>query len=282
MTEPPPTFLPRVFCIPDPTATVAAVLQRRPGKWWRVGRWDWATGAYEAGAWFSGSLYPQRCDLSPGGRWFCYFAFKSESDWPAGECYTAVSRLPWLRALAAWREIGTYSRGFTFDPDPAAWEVGPPTVGAIGPCWAVCGLRFTDPAQFAVERRRGWRESASTPPRDLGDVWDQHRDVTMEKSNPVGGKRILSVSGRFEAFRECPNSCPPQDSPYTLARPGRAAEPIPGVQWADWTAAGHLAVATWGGYLQLRDASGSRVLSEVWLPEGEPAPHRAPDWAGEW
>ena len=109
--------VPRVFCIPDPGFRVAAVLERRPRQWWRVGRWDLLSGEYMAGAWFRGSLYPQRCDLSPDGRWLLYFARKDGADWPAGETYTAVSRLPWLKALAAWEELGTYSRGAHFTAD---------------------------------------------------------------------------------------------------------------------------------------------------------------------
>ena len=96
MSNHPQALLPRIFCIPDPSSRVAAVLQKCPRKWWRVGRWDLMSGKCEEGAWFRGTLYPQRCDLSPGGRWLSYFALKSESAWPAGETYNAVARLPWL------------------------------------------------------------------------------------------------------------------------------------------------------------------------------------------
>jgi hypothetical protein len=49
-----------------------------------------------------GTVYPQRCDLSPDGRYLCYFAFKGDSTWDLGATYIAISRLPWLTALAAW------------------------------------------------------------------------------------------------------------------------------------------------------------------------------------
>jgi hypothetical protein len=37
--------------------------------WTHVERWDVAAGSYEPGVWLHGRLYPQRCDLSPDGRY---------------------------------------------------------------------------------------------------------------------------------------------------------------------------------------------------------------------
>jgi hypothetical protein len=67
-----------------------------------VSRWDLETPAYEPGAWLRGTIYPQRCDLSPDGRWFAYFALKASAEWELGPTYIVISRLPWLTALAAW------------------------------------------------------------------------------------------------------------------------------------------------------------------------------------
>ena len=117
-----------------------------------------------------GHALPPRCDLSPGGRWPCYFALKYGSEWPAGPTYNAVSRLPWLHPLAAWREYGTWSRGFHFVADPGVWEVGEPAVGNATALRSSGGTAKTAPAQFAAECRRGWRESAYTLGRDSGDL----------------------------------------------------------------------------------------------------------------
>lgn len=272
--------LPRICCVTDPTARVAAVLERRPRKWWRVGRWDLVTGRYDGGAWFRGTLYPQCCDLSPGGRWLSYFARKNDSAWPAGSTYNAVSRLPWLKALAAWRESGTWSRGLHFVADTGVWEVGVPAVGDAAACRAVCGMRFTAPAQFATERRRGWREAEANQEREPNDVWDERREVVMEKSMPANNRHILTVRGKFEAFRTSPDRRLPRPSPYTLLRSGRA-ETLAGVQWADWTCEGHLATAT-DQMLRILDTQRGRVVSETPLADEEPRPEPAPAWADEW
>jgi hypothetical protein len=274
-------IVPRVFCVPDPECRVAAVLEKRPRQWWRIGRWDLSSGEYTRGSWFNGSLYPQRCDLSAGGRWFLYFALKPNSDWPAGETYTAISRLPWLKALAAWRESGTWSRGAHFVPDRDAWEGGDPTVGDATPCRTVSGIRWTQPAQFAVERRRGWVESATTPPRGPNDMWDERRAVVMEKARPGKGRPMtLTVRGMFEAFRELPNHWPPSASPYCLHGKKGALE-LPGVQWADWTWRGYLATAT-AAVLRIQDLEQDRMIREVRLPDDEPQRCPPPEWASEW
>lgn len=271
----------RVFCVTDPTGRVAVVIERRPQKWWRLGSWDLVRGDYREGAWFRGTLYPQRCDLSPDGRWFCYFAFKNDSAWPAGPTYNAISRPPWLKTLAAWQESGTWSRGFHFVTDPGVWEIGDPTVGEAH-VRGVFGLRQTTPAQFATERRRGWRESASTPPRDPEDVWDERRDVVMEKPAPCGGRSaVLTVTGKFEAFRDCSDLWPPNPAAYQLLR-RRTCSVVEGAHWADWTPESNLAVATHSGALQIRDGLGERVIREFVLGDDRPQPTPAPAWAGEW
>jgi len=260
---------------------MAVVIERWPRKWWRLGLWDLTGGGYDGGAWFRGTLFPQRCDLSPGGRWFCYFAFKNDSNWPAGSTYNALSRPPWLNALAAWQEHGTWSRGFHFVTEPGVWEVGAPTVGEAH-VRGVVGLRQTAPAQFATERRRGWRESASTPPRDLEDVWDERRDVVMEKPAPGGdGSTALTVTGKFEAFRGLPDTWPPNPAAYQLHR-RKTRSVVEGAQWADWTPDGKLAVVTQGGALQIRNGMGNQILHEFVLRDVQPQPTPAPDWAGEW
>ncbi len=93
---------PRIFGIIALHAPVVAVVRRGPTDLMHLSRWDLETPAYEPGAWLRGTIYPQRCDLSPDGRWFAYFALKASAEWELGPTYIVISRLPWLAALAAW------------------------------------------------------------------------------------------------------------------------------------------------------------------------------------
>ena len=105
---------PRLFGIPAAEAPVVAVLRRGPSDWFQLGKWSIDKMTYEPGAWLHGRVYPQRCDLSPDGRYFVYLAFKPDSTWAVGSTYNAVSKLPWLHALAAWATVGTWSSGDVF------------------------------------------------------------------------------------------------------------------------------------------------------------------------
>jgi hypothetical protein len=261
------------------------VLRRGPTRWSHVGRWDVDRQVYTPGAWFRGNLYPQRCDLSPDGRWLCYFTLKATARWPVGPTYVAISRLPWLTALAAWGTCGTWTRGAHFVDDKRVWQVGEPAAGDAAPCRKKLGLALTRPHTFAVERRRGWTETADTPPRAPTDMWDERRadDVKMEKAQPRSkGAVRLTVHGRFAAFR----SSLPGDrasTHYELASP-RQSVALDDVQWADWTADGRMLAATRDGRLQIRDVTGRGVAVrwETNLAPLEPDPTPPPADASRW
>ena len=266
---------PRLFGIVARDAPVVAVLRRGPSEWSHVGRWDLAAGRYEAGAWLHGTLYPQRCDLSPDGRWLVYFALKAGATWSAGGTYVAVSRLPWLTALAAWGTHGTWTRGLHVVDDTESWPLDEPDEGDAGPLRLRYGLAYTRPASYAVERRSGWRETADTPPQGSHDVWDERRAelVTMQKAAPRDG-RLLTVRGGHAAFRSGPAGWWQQAS-YALD-----GEPLADVQWADWAADGRLLVATVDGRLQVRDGDTVHEVADLaaLTPDPQPPPANASRW----
>jgi hypothetical protein len=92
---------PRIVGIPASRAPVVAVIRRGPSAWDASRPLGRRNAAYEPGEWLRGTTYPQRCDVSPDGRWFAYFAMKQAGEWELGATYVAISRLPWLTALAA-------------------------------------------------------------------------------------------------------------------------------------------------------------------------------------
>lgn len=276
---------PRIFCIPASGAPIVGVLRRGPSAWSHLGKWDVARSVYEPGAWIRGNLYPQRCDLSPDGRWFCYFTLKVSATWKAGTTYLAISRLPWLTALAAWGTCGTWTRGVHFVEDRSVWQLGAPDAGDVAPCRKKFGIAGTRPATFAVERRRGWRETGDSPPRRPDDTWDERRAdaVKMEKPRPKSdGRTRLMVSGHFAALR---GSLPggSKEIRYEILENTRVRR-LEDVQWADWDADGRLLVATTDGRLQVRGFSknGLSVRSEVDLGALTPSPSPPPDQAYRW
>jgi len=252
------------------------VIRRGPSSWCGVGRWDVAHGRYEEGAWLGGKLYPQRCDLSPDGRWFCYFALHGSARWELGATYVAISRLPWLHALAAWGTNGTWTRGAHFVADPAVREVGAPDHGSVPYDDLGAGLAVTRPASYAVERRRGWVEAEGTAPRAPDDLWDERRADSLRMTKPQPGSEgavRLEVSGGYAAFR----SGSSRDVRYRIVDAGRGVE-LRDVQWADWARDGTLLVATVGGRLEVRTAGSWPVAARAVadLAHDMPTPREAP------
>jgi hypothetical protein len=276
---------PRLFGISATAADRVAVLRRGPSNWTHVGLWDVASPRFHSGAWLSGTLYPQRCDVSPDGRYLCYFALNGGTRWKAGDTYIAVSRLPWLTALVAWGTQGTYSRGAYFVDDPSRHELGKPDEGAVGRLRNEYGLVFpSGPVTFAVERRRGWTETPDSVPRT--DTWDERRADTVRVGRPRPGRRgntWLVAGGGYAAFRAGglkryrPPAYELRDGPD-----GPVLTQLDDVQWADWARDGRLLVATTDGRLQIRDGSTGAVRWEHDLAGLRPAPEPPPPEARHW
>jgi hypothetical protein len=104
----------RLFVIPARDAPVAIILRRGPSKWWHVIRWHMDTDTFEPGAWFHGRIYEERCDLSPDGQLMVYMCHGGAYRPDYSHAWTAVSRAPWLYALALWPWGTTYGGGGRF------------------------------------------------------------------------------------------------------------------------------------------------------------------------
>jgi len=270
---------PRIYCIPATEAPVVAVFSRGPTDWSHVGRWDLTKRCYEPGAWLRGRVFPRRCDLSPDGRWLCYFAHKRGASWEHGEAYVALSKLPWLTALHAFGTCGTWTRGYHFTSDPDHDDAED-----VKDLPLPYGLRSIPVVQFANERRRGWEETPDSPPRAPDDVWDQRRNARMQKLQPEG-ELLLRVESQGWAGGEfgVEQAVDGLRVLYSLESDA-SLEVLDDAQWADWDRDGKLLIATRGGKLQICNAgAGSlEILSEEDLSVLEPAPAPAPAWAQHW
>jgi hypothetical protein len=269
---------PRIYGLPAAGAPVVAVFRRGPSDWAHVGRWDLEAGVYEPGAWLRGRLFPRRSDLSPDGRLLCYFAHKAPARWPHGDAYVAVSRLPWLTALHAFGTCGTWTRGYHFVGRERCGDEAAESL-QDGSC-----LLPTPAVQFASERRRGWEEAPDSPPRVEGDPWDSRRNARLRRPRPGGGAVLhvgsLGVAGG-ELGRD--QAVDGMRVEYRLERDG-VVVPLAEVQWADWSGAGDLLVATRSGRLQRRSLSGSgwETRFDHDLAGLEPDPRPSPSWAKGW
>lgn len=105
----------KLFVIPARNAPIAAIIRRGPSAWYHLIRWDTRRDQFEHGAWFKGRIYEDKCDLSPDGALFLYFVHQgSRGETKFTHAWTAVSRFPWLTAIAVWPQGTTYGGGGRF------------------------------------------------------------------------------------------------------------------------------------------------------------------------
>ena len=274
---------PRLYVLPARAAPVAIVLRRGPSEWFHVLRWHLDEPRVEPGAWLHGTLYPRRCDVSPDGGLLAYSALTSRP--PPWDAYHAVSRAPWLTALAAWHVGSTWTPGMAFADDGALLgphtEDGTPSrgsyPGAMRPLPPLSGIGRTpfDERDVANELRRGWTPCDPGSPHIPADAVL----VLRHERTPATGDALLLVH-RGHSFG-APNVEGVQTL-YLLESGGDVA-PLAGVVWADWDARGRLLVADTSGAIAIREKA--RGWANVWVQDLSgltPDPRPAPAWASHW
>ena len=98
-------------------APITVILRRGPTRLVEVIKWDTKSDSFEYGQWMHGRIYAERCGLSPDGKLFVYFVVKHgkvDKDQGYKQSYTAVSKPPYLTALAMWPHGDTWGGGGRF------------------------------------------------------------------------------------------------------------------------------------------------------------------------
>lgn len=125
---------PRLFVLVAARAPVAVVVRRGPSSWAQLTLWDTEADKFTYGAWFRGRIFAEKCDLSPDGALLVYAAYKgSRLGTATTDSWTAVSRPPWLHALALWPMGTTYGGGGRFVGERALALRGARTTHAAHP-----------------------------------------------------------------------------------------------------------------------------------------------------
>lgn len=277
----------RLYVLVATKAAVALVLRRGPSDWWHLLRWDLAGLVLTPGAWFRGNLYPRRCDISPDGHLFGYFALKSSvtaPEWP--EAYFAVSKVPWLEALVAWKTSGTWTSGCEFSE---AGKLG------ISGCIEEKPFHGGYPRSFSIEpmstdwpkrdvwneAKRGWRFAAQDDPL-LASVPGEP-NLIMRREQPSGDPGVTlglihhGVDFRSRGIEGAQLEYFLQDRPADVTL-------LPEADWADWDHQGRLLMATSKGTLEVYRCQDTQ-LERVWaqdLRDLAPDPKPAPAWASRW
>ena len=177
-------------------STRAVILRRGPSKLFRMLLWHRKTDHFEDGQWLKHKVYPERCDLSPDGRHFLFFALDGKWGNEARGSYTAISRPPWFTALVLHPQGDTWGGGGVFLTN---------TTYAVDGCLADNILRYD------VNLRRVPRETQSL----VTPSWEALHEAKAQRMTELGdraeGARLFRLSDnglirdftdmKFEAIR---------------------------------------------------------------------------------
>lgn len=105
---------PRLHVLLASQAPLGIVIRRGPSKQYCTLLWDRQTDTFTLGQWLKGRIYEHRCDLSPDGKHFLYFAMNARRSRQGPMCWTAISRTPYLRAIALYGDEETWLGGGHF------------------------------------------------------------------------------------------------------------------------------------------------------------------------
>ena len=92
-------------------ARVGVVIRRGPSKSVATLLWDRRTDEFKMGQWLKGRIYERRSDLSPDGKHFIYFAMNGKWDSETEGSWTAISRAPFLKAIALYAKGDCWNGG---------------------------------------------------------------------------------------------------------------------------------------------------------------------------
>jgi hypothetical protein len=264
-------------------APVGVILRRGPSAWVRMSLWHTDTDEIEHGQWFAGRVYERRCDLSPDGRLFTYFARKESARTMAevgADSWIAVSRPPWFTALALWTIGSTWCAGTHFHDERtlfAAHITTPPDRGTLPPWLALT----KDPLH--LDRSPEWTDRTVHFSRLLRDGWTpvpglETTNPCWERHSP-DGQRTLIMTPRADASVTDYGGTHIDEYALRDERDGSTLEIAPAT-WAGWDQRGRLVVAR-NGALHEIDESGARRLIASFndqAPDPQPAPPEAARW----
>ncbi len=102
-------------------APVGLVIRRGPAKSVAVIGWDRRKNKFTLGQWLRGRIYERRSDLSPDGKYFIYFAGDYHFGGTTGGTWTAISQVPFLKAVVLYGKGDAWNGGGLFTGKRRYW-----------------------------------------------------------------------------------------------------------------------------------------------------------------
>jgi hypothetical protein len=263
----------RLYSILAREANRAVVFRRGPSKRVQLLLWHTDTDEFEDGQWFKGRIYERRCDLSPSGKLLVYFAANYKLPYFS---WTAVSKPPFLTALALWPKGDCWGGGGLFEKERKLRL-------NHGDHEMTLADGFTVPSKFSVEKQVVYAGRGEDSPvfdmRLNRDGWknvqtgeeimrELSASVFVEfKPAIVWSKTGAASRGRYELQMHI-RGIKERDGPWYILdhlvkdTTDGATIALERTDWADWCHSGDLLFAKDGGLFRL-GFSREGVLNEL-------------------
>jgi hypothetical protein len=280
----------RLFMIFARKSPMAVIFRRGPSKWVQLVKWNTSIDTFEPGQWFNGRIYERRCDLSPDGSLLIYFAQKisehSMKDREYTYAWTAISRPPFLTALALWPKGDCWHGGGSFKNSRTVLLNHKPGVAKPHPKHKPHLLLVIpnpnahgedDPIYSQRLEREGWKlQMAWKVERGYPKLFHTVQPEVREKTSPNGLQAI-------QLTRSIENLDYTEEFAVRNLKQIRSVV-LDGASWVDWDQQGRLVFAR-GGKIFAGSLNDSGHLVEhqlVDLNPSKPSPLPPPEWATKW
>jgi hypothetical protein len=282
---------PRLFMLFAREAPTAVIFRRGPSDWVRLIRWNTDEDTVERGQWFHGRLYERRSDLSPDGSLLIYFAQKINGrtlkDKEYTYAWTAISKPPYLTALALWPKGDCWHGGGSFQTNAIVELNHKPQVASPHPEHEPRGLEIKlrqdvhgedDPIYSERLERDGWRLEQEWKVEYRGYP-DLYRTIQPEirKKPGLAGTLAIQLTRSIERVD--------YSEAFAIVDPHRSSSiPIEGASWVDWDQRGRLIIARRGKVYVGQLTQGGLIEEQelIDLCGGKPTPMASPEWANIW
>ena len=167
-------FSARIHVLLAANAPVGLVIRRGPSRQVATILWNRNSDTFEIGQWLKGRIYERRSDISPDGKYFIYFAMNGKWNTESRGAWTAVSRLPYLKALVMMPKGDSWHGGGLWTDDRRYWVDDGYGHSLLKDCREVTRDRSFDPTEEYGKDRLGvyYPRLGVYYPRLLRDGWE--------------------------------------------------------------------------------------------------------------
>lgn len=103
---------------------VGIVIRRGPSKQVCILGWNRSNNTFAVSQWLKGRIYERRSDISPSGKYWIYFAMNGKWNLEAKGAWTAIAKVPWLKAITLLPKGDCWNGGGLFLNDKNYWVNG--------------------------------------------------------------------------------------------------------------------------------------------------------------